>query len=435
MVELIHSFGKNAYIWVIDLKDAYYRVPVRQQDWKKLGIYWCGFIFIMCCLPMGLSSSPRLFTHFADLVEWILVSNNSDIFYIIDFYQNKFKKAVRHYLDDFFGGALDKAKAIKQFNALRYLLKVLGIPTTEKKCSWPNTRQKILGFIYDTISQMVYIPKDKVDRIKRILKYYIYTKNVQITKAELESIIGILRWMCVCFRCGEFFVRRLEAINNKLKKKHHKTRVTIAMKLDFLWWLIAIEKGLNGIKFTDIIRRKKSPDYIIHTDAAGSKGSKNLGFGGWNNNGHYFQFKWNDPIFKKLLWPLGDIQFEELFALIIATRLWCNDWKNKHILFFIDNQPVENDILNHRAHLKRNDKMTLLRILATLSLKFNFTFDIKGIRSKDNHIADKLSRFEPNAFEFWPYACEKADNCFWAVKWLINEANKEKNLNSSNLSF
>ena len=435
VVDLIHSLGKDAFIWVIDLKDAYYRVPVRPQDWRKLGIYWCGFIFIMCCLPMGLSSSPRLFTHFADLVEWILVSNNKDIFLLNHYYINKIQKTIRHYLDDFFGGALDKITAIKQFNALRHILNILGIPTTDKKCSWPHTRQKILGFIYDTITQMVYIPQDKVIYITKILKYYIYTKNVTITKQQLESVIGILRWMCVCFRCGEYFVRRLEAINNKLKKKYHTTRVTLAMKLDFIWWLKAIKKGLNGIKFIDILRKKKTPDFIIHTDAAGSKSKKVLGFGGWNNDGHYFQCKWNNIILKNLLWPLGDIQFEELFALTVATKLWCHKWTNCHILFYIDNQPVENDILNHRAHLKRNDKMTLLRILATLSLKYNFTFDVKGIRSKDNHIADKLSRFEDNAFEFWPYANNKADKCHQAVQWVVNEANKEKQLQFADLPF
>ena len=54
--------SKNCFMASIDLKDAYYSVPVRKQDRKLLRFQWNDIMFEYTCLPNGLSSSPRIFT-------------------------------------------------------------------------------------------------------------------------------------------------------------------------------------------------------------------------------------------------------------------------------------------------------------------------------------------------------------------------------------
>jgi hypothetical protein len=46
----------------VDLRDAYYSIPVATEDRKYLMFEWQGSYFQFTCLPNGLSCAPRLFT-------------------------------------------------------------------------------------------------------------------------------------------------------------------------------------------------------------------------------------------------------------------------------------------------------------------------------------------------------------------------------------
>ena len=46
----------------IDLKDAYYVVPIAEEHRKYLTVYWQGSLYQYTCMPNGLSSAPRYFT-------------------------------------------------------------------------------------------------------------------------------------------------------------------------------------------------------------------------------------------------------------------------------------------------------------------------------------------------------------------------------------
>jgi hypothetical protein len=48
----------------IDLKDAYYSVPIADEHQKYLKFLWRDQLYAFTCLPMGLTSSPRIFTKF-----------------------------------------------------------------------------------------------------------------------------------------------------------------------------------------------------------------------------------------------------------------------------------------------------------------------------------------------------------------------------------
>ena len=52
----------NDWMTTLDLKDAYFSVPVAQRDRKFLCFQWQQKLFEFQCLPFGLSSAPRVFT-------------------------------------------------------------------------------------------------------------------------------------------------------------------------------------------------------------------------------------------------------------------------------------------------------------------------------------------------------------------------------------
>lgn len=58
----IKIITKNCYMASIDLRHAYYSVPVATEHQKFLRFQWKGKIYQYTCLPNGISSAPRLFT-------------------------------------------------------------------------------------------------------------------------------------------------------------------------------------------------------------------------------------------------------------------------------------------------------------------------------------------------------------------------------------
>ena len=42
----------------IDMKDAYYPIPVKSEDWKYLRFKWKDQFYEFMCLPNGLSCAP-----------------------------------------------------------------------------------------------------------------------------------------------------------------------------------------------------------------------------------------------------------------------------------------------------------------------------------------------------------------------------------------
>ena len=52
----------GCFMTSIDLKDAYYSIPVAPECHKYLKFVWKETLYCFTCLPKGLTSSPRLFT-------------------------------------------------------------------------------------------------------------------------------------------------------------------------------------------------------------------------------------------------------------------------------------------------------------------------------------------------------------------------------------
>ena len=53
---------RGCFMASIDLKDAFYSVPIAQNCRKYLKFKWQGMLFQFTALVMGLASSPRIFT-------------------------------------------------------------------------------------------------------------------------------------------------------------------------------------------------------------------------------------------------------------------------------------------------------------------------------------------------------------------------------------
>ena len=58
----IRLLRPGCYMTSIDLKDAYYSIPIAEEHQKYLKFIWRDQLYAFTSLPMGLTSSPRIFT-------------------------------------------------------------------------------------------------------------------------------------------------------------------------------------------------------------------------------------------------------------------------------------------------------------------------------------------------------------------------------------
>ena len=81
LIYTILAMGKGAYLWAKDLENGYNNVPICESDIYNLGFTLDNKIYLYQVLPMGLSSSPKIFTDFMHFPIWAIKNNKPDIYY------------------------------------------------------------------------------------------------------------------------------------------------------------------------------------------------------------------------------------------------------------------------------------------------------------------------------------------------------------------
>ena len=84
------------------------------------------------------------------------------------------------------------------------------------------------------------------------------------------------------------------------------------------------------------------------------------------------------------------ITVKELFPIVLALELWAEHLKNQCIVFHSDNEAVVY-IINKQTS-KDKALMKLVRRLVVQTMSFNIMFKAEHLSSKENDLADKLSR-------------------------------------------
>ena len=383
VVSWVQSLGKCAFIWKSDLENAYRQLPLHESAFPLLGIKWLDRYVFDTRGPFGLASMVAIFQEFADLLLCAVTHNHNDIF---DVQQ---ATSLHHLLDDFFGGHPIQEIAFKQFNTFFSVCETLGVKVSTKKSYEPSQELIILGYNYNTNLQTVSIPKPKIDKIKAKL-IYLYSRQ-KVQARELLSIVGKLRWVSNIIILGSAFVRRLEEKAYSVSKLHFWVTINSETKKDIAWWIDVLnDQTLNQRPFYSILNAPKDAKFIISTD-----GSTTKGVGGFFHN--------TNQAFQALLSQLPeiitqqDIQFIELFALVLAASIWAPQLSGSSVTFLCDNLPVVFMVIKKRASFARKDLMQLIRILCKLANQHSFHFWIEHISTTDNKIADGLSRFTINS--------------------------------------
>jgi hypothetical protein len=144
---VIRSVRRGEWLASLDLKDAYFHVPVRQGHWKFLRFCVQDQCYQYTVLPFGLSTSPRIFTKVLSLV----------------MSQIRLQGVYIHpYLDDLLIRGSTFQSVVRSVQMVRQSLERAGFLINEKK-SLPHPTQDLvyIGGRFRTDLGFVFLPLDR----------------------------------------------------------------------------------------------------------------------------------------------------------------------------------------------------------------------------------------------------------------------------------
>ncbi len=296
----------GCYMASIDLRDAYYSVPIDIEYQKYLKFYWNGCLYQFTCLPNGLSSGPRLFTKIVKPIYSML----RQLGYIN-----------ASYIDDSYLQGDTTSECQNNVVQTKDLLSQAGfLVHPDKSVFVPTQRLEFLGFLLDSSLMQVMLTPHKVNKLK--LSCLKVLKKPHLTVRELSQLIGSLVSSFPGVQYGPLHYRSLEALKTKVLKDckgdfEAMLSLTPACIEDLQWWVDHIDTAYKPILY-------KNADVIMHSDAS------KAGWGAVINNTSTGG-RWDKSETEQ------HINVLELRALFMGLQSFSDTVKNKHVQAYMDN--------------------------------------------------------------------------------------------------
>ena len=234
----------------IDLKDAYFTVPLCQEHQTFVRFNWEGTLYEFACLPFGLSIAPRVFAKIRKPVVALL---------------RKLGIRLIIYLDDLLIMAQSKEILNCHASTTLHLLENLGFMINYlKSVLIPATKMEFLGFLIDSQAMTLALPRDKVRKVKKECQSVLNLP--QITVRELAKVLGNLTSTIQAVFPGPLHFRHLQGDKNKALAHLGSYNSLVQLSPQALEELIWRRDNLDAWNGKSLI--SGSPDLIIETDAS-----------------------------------------------------------------------------------------------------------------------------------------------------------------------
>ena len=177
----------------LDLKDAYFHVPVNWHFQRFLAFVIDGQVFVFQYLPFGLSVAPWAFTR---------------IIRPIKSHLHKMWFQVHSFLDDFLLLALSPEELGKVSSYVLELFRSLGFTINEKKSFiTPSQQVEYLGVLFQLDSQRLALPQEKVHKVATLCREM--SQRSHASRRQLETLLGLLSFASSLVPLGRLRLRPL----------------------------------------------------------------------------------------------------------------------------------------------------------------------------------------------------------------------------------
>lgn len=357
---VLKMLDNNQYMATLDLKDAYFLIPIDESSKKLLRFKWKDKLFEFNVLPFGLCTAPYVFTKLLKpVVQQLRLLGLSSVVY----------------LDDFLCIGNCYESCINNINNTTNILISLGFIINFKKSQLtPNTFCKFLGFNFDTTNMTITLPNDKKLRIKTMSKKLMNTQKCTIR--AFAQYIGLLTSACPAVMYGWNYTKIFErekflALNYFNGNYNRSIILPPYLKSDFKWWINSIDQSLCPI-------RNDNFSLEIYTDAS---------LTGWGAVCHEqtASGNWKDS---ELLLHINTL---ELKAAFYGLKIFANNLRNCNILLRVDNTTAI-CYINRMGGIQHTQLNQLSRNIWQWCETRNLFIFASYIKSSENINADYESR-------------------------------------------
>ena len=241
---------KGDFMVKLDLKDAYFTVPVWIGHQKYLRFLWKETLWEFACLPFGLANAPRTFTKIMKPV--VAALRNLGIRLII-------------YLDDLLILADSEQTARLHLATAQSLLENLGFVINLKKSVLsPVQKIEFLSMTVDSLILCLALPRDKVRSIRRECESLI--ANPTTTVRQLAHLLGRLSSSIQAVFPAPLYYRYLQQAKIQALRSggHYESQVVLNQEAieELQWW------AENLMAWNGRALAQPDPSIIIESDAS-----------------------------------------------------------------------------------------------------------------------------------------------------------------------
>ena len=238
------------YMCKLDLKDAYFTVPMNRESKKFLRFQWQAILYEFQCLCFGLGPAPLIFTKLMKVP--IALLRRLSIRIII-------------YLDDMLIMAQSRAELLRHRDTVIFLLQHLGfIINLKKSVLTPVQEIGFLGLDINSLDMTLLLPQQKLNSI--VSQCQEMLKEQKTTVIKLTQLIGRLSATAQAVLPARLQHRYLQWQQIQAFKYNNSYQQTVILnqnsQKELLWWVENL-KLCNG-------RSLITPpaDLLITTDAS-----------------------------------------------------------------------------------------------------------------------------------------------------------------------
>ena len=223
-----HLLSPGDYMASVDLKDAYFSVPIDVRDRHFLRFTWKGTLYEFTCLPFGYSLAPRTFTKILKPVYASLRFRNIRVIF---------------YIDDTLVIGSTSEECSQHVREVCDSLSRLGFTiNTVKYHLIPAQTISFLGFVVDSVSMSLSLPIDKVDVIVSSCRRLLNNPSPCIR--DIAHVTGLLVSAFRAVKYMRLFYRSVELCKSHLFSKGASYEDKAALILRARTWLVPISSGL-----------------------------------------------------------------------------------------------------------------------------------------------------------------------------------------------
>lgn len=305
VTELIYG---DEWLCSVDLKDAYFAIPIHKSCWRYLKFVWNDQLFCYKVLVFGLSPAPRIFTRICKP--------------ILAYIRSKLNVRCSMYIDDMVLMSKSKSKLLENVEDVTTLLVELGFQINRTKSVLePSKQLKHLGFIIDSSNSTLSLPSDKCINIENMCQRLVNSTD-SFKIREIAKFLGSIGACSAATKWGKLYIRDLEKAKvHALKSAHGNYEALMKLsehvKNNISWWL-------SSEKVVPFYFGKRNFKLELFSDASSE---------GWGGHNHKNQTGGRWSVVEKE----NSINWLELKAAFFTLTVFAKELHDCDVLINIDN--------------------------------------------------------------------------------------------------